>query len=194
MPTTKSSPQRPSDTRQEEFMSLLDVHHAAFVRYVRAMTKDTELARDVVGETLLAAYESFHTLRDPASFLFFLIAIARRQYWKMSRWGRLFTRMETKHEDLVIDGAAPPGISFDVELLHAAIAKLPLKQREALALFELSGLSLNEIHTLQGGSLSGVKSRISRARLKLEEMLRENERGMRQAGRSKSSTDEEDMR
>ncbi len=154
-------------------MSLLEVHHAAFVRYVRAMTKDTELARDVVGETLLAAYENFHTLRDPASFLFFLIAIARRQYWKMSRWGRLFTRMETKHEDLVIDGAAPPGISVDVDLLHAAIAKLPLKQREALVLFELSGLSLNEIHTLQGGSLSGVKSRVARARRKLEEMLGE---------------------
>ncbi|MCZ7557765.1 MAG: sigma-70 family RNA polymerase sigma factor [Bacteroidia bacterium] len=156
-------------------MHLLNVHHAAFVRYVRAMTKDSELARDVVGETLLAAYESFHNLRDPASFLFFLIAIARRQYWKMSRWGRLFTRMETKHEDLVIDGVAEPGVAHDVELLHAALAKLPQKQREALVLFELSGLSLNEVHALQGGSLSGVKSRIARARKKLAEMLGERQ-------------------
>jgi RNA polymerase sigma-70 factor, ECF subfamily len=175
-------------------MSLLDVHHTAFVRYVRAMTKDTELARDVVGETLLAAYESFHTLRDPASFLFFLIAIARRQYWKMSRWGRLFTRMETKHEDLVIDGAAPPGISFDVELLHTAIAKLPLKQREALALFELSGLSLKEIHTLQGGSLSGVKTRIVRARRKLEEMLGENTPDRIKTGPATANADGKDVK
>jgi RNA polymerase sigma-70 factor, ECF subfamily len=194
MPSTKSSPQPPSDTRQEEFMSLLDVHHAAFVRYVRAMTKDSELARDVVGETLLAAYESFHNLRDPASFLFFLIAIARRQYWKMSRWGRLFTRMETKHEDLVIDSAPEPGVAHDVELLHAAIAKLPHKQREALVLFELSGLSLNEIHALQGGSLSGVKSRIARARKRLGEMLAESASDRMQTGPATANADGKDVK
>ncbi len=175
-------------------MSLLDVHHAAFVRYVRAMTKDTELARDIVGETLLAAYENFGTLRDPASFRFFLIAIARRTYWKMSRWGRLFNRLETVHEDLVIDGGAPPGLSHDVDLMHAAIAKLPGKQREALVLFELSGLSLNEVHALQGGSLSGVKSRIARARTKLAEMLGEDEHDRTQAGQATANADEKDMK
>ena len=175
-------------------MSLLDVHHAPFMRYVRAMTKDTDLARDVVGETLLAAYESFGTLRDPASFLFFLIAIARRQYWKMSRWGRLFTRMEAKHEDLVIDGAPEPGVTHDVEFLHAAIAKLPYKQREALGLFELSGLSLNEIHALQGGSLSGVKTRIARARKKLEKMLGESGPDRMQTGPATANADGKDMK
>jgi RNA polymerase sigma factor (sigma-70 family) len=159
---------------REEFSCLMELHLVSFERYVRAMVRDSETARDVVGETILMAYESFHTLRDPASFLFFLIAIARRQYWKLSRIGRRFARLQRSHEDLLIDDAPDPGSAHDVDLLNLAIAKLPAKQRETLALFELSGWSLNEIHALQGGSLSGVKTRLVRARKKLAAMLGEN--------------------
>lgn len=156
-------------------MILLETHHAAFVRYVRAMTKDTEQARDIVAETLLIALERFETLREHSSFLFFLIAIARRQFWRMSKWSKLFPRMETKHEDLIIDTEAAPDMRPDLRLLHECIAKLPSKQRESLVLFEISGLSLNEIRELQGGSLSGVKSRIARARQRLVRLLGEQE-------------------
>lgn len=157
-------------------MLLLEAHHAAFVRYVRAMTKDTEQARDIVAETLLIALERFDTLREPASFLFFLIAIARRHFWRMNKWASLFTRMEAKHEDLVIDPASSQDLRPDIRLLHECIARLPSKQREALVLFELSGLSLSEIHALQGGSLSGVKTRIARARRKLTQKMDESPR------------------
>ncbi len=156
-------------------MLLLETHHAAFVRYVRAMTKDTEQARDIVAETLLIALERFDTLRDPASFLFFLIAIARRHFWRLRKWSGVFLRMETKHEELVIDPAASQDLRPDIRLLHECIAQLPARQREALVLFEFSGLSLSEIQELQGGSLSGVKSRIARARQKLAGRMQERD-------------------
>lgn len=156
-------------------MRLLDTHHAAFVRYVRAMTRDSEQARDIVAESLLIGLERFHTLREPASFLFFLIAIARRLFWRSGRWGRLFLRLEEKHEDLAIDAAAAPDLQPDLRLLHECIARLPARQREALALFELAGLRLEEIRELQGGSLSGVKSRIARARQRLAAQLNEHD-------------------
>lgn len=156
-------------------MILLETHHAAFVRYVRAMTRDTEQARDIVAETLLIALERFATLREPGSFLFFLIAIARRQFWRLSKWSRVFLRMETKHEDLFIDQSAAADIQPDLRLLHECISHLPAKQREALVLFELAGLSLAEVRDLQGGSLSGVKSRIARARQRLVHQLRDRD-------------------
>ncbi|MFZ1731150.1 MAG: RNA polymerase sigma factor [Bacteroidota bacterium] len=175
-----------SKQRQEEFLILLEEHHAAFVRYVRAMTRDSEQARDVVAETLLIALERFDTLREPKSFLFFLIAIARRYFWRMNKWASLFTRMEAKHEELIIDQGTAADVQPDLRLLHECIARLPAKQREALVLFELSGLSLSEIHALQGGSLSGVKTRIARARQKLAQRMDESPRGTM---REKSDTD-----
>lgn len=170
-------PEPLSKAQQEEFLALLDLHHDAFVRYVRAMTRDSEQARDIVAETLLIALERFHTLRESASFLFFLIAIARRLFWRSGRWGRLFLRLEDKHEDLAIDAAAAPDLQPDLRLLHECISRLPARQREALALFELAGLRLEEIRDLQGGSLSGVKSRIARARKRLAAQLNEREEG-----------------
>ena len=162
-----------STSRQEEFLALLNPQYGAFMRYVRAMTGDPEDARDIAGETLLLAFEHFDTLRDPSSFLFYLIKIAKRQHWKVTRRGRLFVRFDQTHEDLQIDPNAAPDLHPDIALLHESIELLPLRQRESLVLFELVGLSLEEIRKLQGGSLSGVKSRVARARKKLVGMLSE---------------------
>lgn len=40
-----------------------------------------------------------------------------------------------------------------------------------MILFEIVGLSLNEIQTIQGGSLSGVKSRLVRGRKHLARIM-----------------------
>lgn len=57
--------------------------------------------------------------------------------------------------------------------LYNALDQLPLKQKEAIVLFEISGLSLAEIQQIQGDSLSAVKSRIARARESLKKILEE---------------------
>jgi RNA polymerase sigma-70 factor (ECF subfamily) len=60
-------------------------------------------------------------------------------------------------------------------MLHAALGRLPGTQREAIVLFELAGLSLEDVREVQGGSLSGVKSRIVRGRRRLAELLGAND-------------------
>jgi RNA polymerase sigma-70 factor (ECF subfamily) len=59
----------------------------------------------------------------------------------------------------------------EMKEFYSELNKMPTKQKEAIVLFEISGLSLNEIHQIQGGSLSGVKSRIGRGRQHLEQKL-----------------------
>jgi RNA polymerase sigma-70 factor (ECF subfamily) len=61
--------------------------------------------------------------------------------------------------------------SYDLELLLASLKKLSTSQREAIVLFEISGLSLKEIQEIQGGSISGVKSRLTRARDNLRRLI-----------------------
>ena len=60
---------------------------------------------------------------------------------------------------------------MEIEGLYKAMNRLPEKQREAVSLYEISGFSLAEVQQIQGGSLSGVKSRITRGREALAEIL-----------------------
>jgi len=160
-----------ASTRQKLFLALLNPQYDAFVRYVHAMVRNTEDARDIVGETLLIAFEHFDEIREKDSFLFYLITIAKRLHWKTAKRRRRQLPLERKHEDLQIDHGASPDLSPDIAALYTAIDRLPMRLREALVLFELTGLRLEEIRRIQGGTLSGVKSRVARARKKLARML-----------------------
>lgn len=160
-----------ASTRQNRFLALLNPQYDAFARYVRAMVRNPEDARDIVGETLLIAFEHFDEIRETESFLFYLITIAKRLHWKAAKRRKRQLPLERQHEDLRIDPGASPDLSPDIAALYAAIDRLPLRLREALVLFELTGLRLEEIRRIQGGTLSGVKSRVARARKKLARML-----------------------
>ena len=155
-------------------MSLLEPVYDRLTRYVRAMTPDREEARDILGETVLAAYESFERVDSPDSFVFYLFTVARRIHWKW-RWKRqFFIPIGNHHNDLECTGAAPDALA-DVGHLRSALQKLPFKQREAVALFEISGFSLLEIREIQGGTLSGVKARLARGRRRLATLLADSE-------------------
>jgi len=59
----------------------------------------------------------------------------------------------------------------DNVIIRTALAKLPPKYREALVLFELNGLSVDEIRRIQGGTASAVKLRLMRGRTMLAKAL-----------------------
>jgi RNA polymerase sigma-70 factor, ECF subfamily len=157
--------------KQEAFMRLFRPVHARLSQYVHAMVADSEEARDILSETSLAAYEKFETLKDPGSFLFFLFTIARRKY-KRGLWRRKIFRVydESTH-DTVESGGMSPEAQADQRLLHEALARLPAKLREAVTLFELTGLTLDEIARIQNAKLSAVKQRLRRGRFKLADLL-----------------------
>jgi DNA-directed RNA polymerase specialized sigma24 family protein len=57
-------------------------------------------------------------------------------------------------------------------IIYNKILSLPDKMSEALILFHISDLSLEEIQKIQGGSLSGVKLRLKRGREKIMGMVK----------------------
>jgi RNA polymerase sigma-70 factor (ECF subfamily) len=157
--------------RQIEFMKLYHEVHPSLTRFARAMNKNREDARDLVSETILIAYENFHKVNSRQAFLSYLFTIASRLH-KRRRWRlRFFGEYDEDKATQIISDVSAPDLGVDVELLYTAIDKLPTKMKESLVLFEISGLSLEEIREIQGGTLSGVKSRIARGREKLKEIL-----------------------
>lgn len=161
-----------STERQERFMALIEPVYDKLERFCRAITRNSDEAKDVLGETLLQAFQGFESVRSNTAFLSFLFTIASRVHKKRVR-RTLFRRERDKvvAQHIIVQTHAPD-MAADIALLYDAIRQLPDKQREAIILFELLDLPLEEVQRIQGGGLSALKVRLVRARKKLAAMLR----------------------
>ena len=149
--------------------------HQAFMGYCRGLTGNREDARDLAGEAVLIVLENLDRLRKKDSFKAYLFGVARRLRLHQFRRNRFRGVYEERASELLTDQGTPPDAGPDVEVLYSLLEKLPPKQRECVVLFELSGFSLEEIRQLQGGTLSGVKSRLKRGREQLRRWLQPSE-------------------
>ncbi len=154
-------------------MALLEPCLARLSRYCHAMTKDVDDGRDLLSDAILLAYENFEHLRVPEAFTSYIFTTARRLFYRRERRKKFWGVFGSEAEAIADEREPSPEIRLDLEALDRALSALPEKQREAVILFEISGLSLAEIREVQGGSLSGVKSRIVRGREKLAVLLGE---------------------
>jgi RNA polymerase sigma-70 factor (ECF subfamily) len=155
--------------KQDEFLELLEPHKAGLLRFCRALTSDRDTAKDLASETILITYERFDTLQNKAAIKSYLYTIASR----LARTERKLNKRKASYDEAsaIEYHGATPDILTDIHLLQEAMQKLPEKIREAIIMFEISGLSLIEIREVQGGSLSGIKMRIARGRKKLTRLL-----------------------
>ena len=157
--------------RQERFLALLEPRLEDLSRFCLAMTRDPEGGKDLMGDVILAAFEGFDTLREEAAFLSYLFTIARRTFHRRRRREKIFSEYDEAKAGTIAAGGSPVWIGADVRALHEALAKLPESQREAIVLFEITGLSLKEVAEVQEASLSAVKSRLKRGRERLARLL-----------------------
>ncbi len=157
--------------RQERFLALLEPRLEDLSRFCLAMTRDPEGGKDLMGDVILAAFEGFDTLREEAAFLSYLFTIARRTFHRRRRREKIFSEYDEVKARTIAAGGSPVWIGADVRALYEALAQLPEAQREAIVLFEITGLSLKEVAEVQDASLSAVKSRLARGRERLARLL-----------------------
>ncbi|MDP4220132.1 MAG: RNA polymerase sigma factor [Bacteroidota bacterium] len=150
------------------FWNLIEENRAPLWRFALGLTRSRYDAKDLVSETVLAAYTNFPKLREIAGFRKYLYTIASRTHKRKAWRHRIFASVETAAH---LESQEMRESSHDLELLMKALDLLPPKQKEAVLLFEISGLSLEEIREVQGGTLSGVKSRVKRGREQLQRLL-----------------------
>ncbi len=157
--------------KQDKFLKLLKPVTSSLERYALAMTRNREEAKDVTGETIMIAYESFGSLKEETAFLSFLFTIASRVYSKRQRAFIRFRADEKQDIDELYCNSLAPDVAVDIRILYSALDKLPEKQREAIILFDIIGMPHKEISIIQDASLSSVKMRILRGKKKLAVLL-----------------------
>lgn len=135
------------------------------------MTRDRDEADDLAAEAIAAAWEGFDHLRDDAAFPGWLLRITVRLYRRGRRRQKFWGLFSQEQAEQLHDKSTAPDVAAEIRILYEALSQLPNRQREAVVLFEIADLSLEEIQEIQGGTLSGVKSRVTRGRERLTELM-----------------------
>ncbi|MCG8373468.1 MAG: RNA polymerase sigma factor [Balneolales bacterium] len=160
---------------KSEFTQLLKPHYNAAANYCRALCSGSSMAEaeEIMQQALLKAFENFEKLNDKEKFRSWLFQIITRCFYNAVRrpfWGR-FVSLNTNEGEEAFQVFSSHYFE-DNQILIAALSKLEKKERAALLLFEIGGFSIQEITKIQNEkSESAVKSRLSRTRKKLKEIM-----------------------
>ncbi|CAM4325202.1 RNA polymerase sigma factor [Paenibacillus tarimensis] len=154
----------------ESFRNLMneygqDVWNLAFV-----LTRRHELADDITQDVFLNVYQNITSFRGQSSMKTWLLSITRNRSINVLRTAfmRKVTLMDIVAPKTSVPSAEHSALEHTLsEEIWAAVLKLPLKLREVLILhakYELSTKEISELLKLPEGT---VKSRLSRARVKM---------------------------
>lgn len=150
------------------------------------MKNNNDTISDLTQEVLLKVAKNIQNLKNPKCFNSWLNQIITRTYYDDLR------KIKKVPDTISIDYTCEPlnlGIKIEIpdkrskpiekcitseceKFIKSAIRELPEPFRIPIILREFQGLSYEEIAQTTNSSIGTVKSRISRARLKLQEVLK----------------------
>lgn len=159
--------------------ALLKRHETRVYRFGLRMCGNEDDARDVLQETLLAAFRNLPTFRGDSQISTWLYQIARSFCIKQRRRreGEPAAHESVEAQEVKkLAGDEPQGDSKTHArevgtLIQAAINTLQPDHREALVLRDVEGLSAEEAADVVGIEVGALKSRLHRARLALKQQL-----------------------
>ena len=155
----------------DDFRALVDRHQQSIFRFASKLLGNWEAAEDVTQEVFLAAFANLSGYDSSrAAFSTWLFTIARNRCINL-----LEERHPTPLNELDPIGEvtfADPIVSQELsQQLDHALAALPVDQRSAFLLAEVEELPYAEIARIEQTSLGTVKSRIHRAKQRLQALL-----------------------
>jgi len=162
------------------FNCIVEEHQTQVFNLALHMLSDWALAEDATQEAFLSAFQSFQDFRGK-SLRAWLLSIIANTCRDMLRTRK--RRPSVPLEEIALkDPSQPVSRKESPEdyalrrelgrLIQQGIAILPQEQRLALVLIDIDGMSYEEAAQAMRCSLGTVKSRLSRARVRMRDFLR----------------------
>ena len=160
----------------DAFRILMQRHEDRVFAIALRMTGSRADALDATQEAFIAAYRRLGSFRRDAAFSTWIYRIAVNTSHDLLR-----KRKRTAADELTDQQEGAPHTSVEDTAglrtdLARALAELPEEHREAVLLHDLGGVPYEEIASLTGVALGTVKSRISRGRGRLAQLLEPDRR------------------
>ncbi len=179
MPTTSSDEETVARVRGGEvelFEVLMRQSNGRVYRAVRSVLRDENEVEDVMQDAYVRAYEHLRDFEGRARFSTWVTRIAVHEAFARVRRHKRFRPLDLHEEGSMSTGTAgtPEQLTSDGEMrsvLEAAIERLPEDFRSVFVLRAVEGMSGVETAECLGIPEDTVKTRLYRARGKLQEML-----------------------
>lgn len=154
------------------YATLLSRHRASLERYALRLLGNREDAEEALQDALVRAWQALDRCQQPERVRSWLFRILiNRCRTRLSRADRV---ERGPGADLALALATtlphPEGEAWREEIARA-LARLPADQREAFLLKHVEEFSYEEIGQLTGTSVPALKMRVSRACLRLRDLL-----------------------
>jgi RNA polymerase sigma-70 factor (ECF subfamily) len=176
---TGSSPDRVA------FAELIRRYQSHVDRMLYHLAPDWQDRADLAQEVWIRVYRNINRLQEPGKFRGWLSRIATNLFYDELRKRKRNTSPLSLDAPLSVDdgeidweiASDTPGPDENLttaefyDQLQLAIADLPEAFRTTIVLREIQGMAYEEIAEITGVSLGTVKSRIARARLRLQSQL-----------------------
>lgn len=150
------------------FRLLVDRWERDVLAFLIHLTGSRDDAEDLAQETFVRVFRQAGRYRPEGKFRSWLLRIAgnlarsRQRRRRLLKWLPLDTE---RHDVASSTPGADRGLEIEqtAQIVRAAVARLPERQRQALVLHRFQGLRYAEVADAMGTSLAGVESLIQRA-------------------------------
>ena len=164
------------------YEQLIKRYKNRLLNYIYRFIGNQEEAEDIVQETFLRLYRNRNSYTRVAKFSTWIYTIAgnlARTELRRHKRRRLFSLSDIGSEDKdydIPDNSFNPesyvNSTLQIEVIHKEIAGLSPKFREVIILRDIEELSYEEISKIIQIPIGTVKSRVNRARLRLQKRLK----------------------
>ncbi|MBS0265547.1 MAG: sigma-70 family RNA polymerase sigma factor [Planctomycetes bacterium] len=151
---------------------LVTLFEKPLLYYLRRMAGSEADAWDLVQETWISVFRALPKLRDTRTLPAFLYRTARNHALAHLRHAKVNLRLYAAVEDSVSDTSPEPVFTpDDATAVHLGLEQLSLPHREALTLYFLQDLTIEEIASVLAIPPGTVKSRLHHAKKALATVM-----------------------
>lgn len=157
-----------------EFRKRLAAMRPRLYRLAYAWCHDGHLADDLVQETVTHAIDRYGQLKDDGAFETWMFSILNNCWRDHLRRRKDFVDIDDLDEAVLAHEATPERLYASRqtgERVRAAIARLPVGQRQVLTMVDLEDHAYADVATILDIPVGTVMSRLSRARVALKAFL-----------------------
>ena len=166
-----------------QFELLVEPHLNKLYKFAYRLTGHQDDAEDLVQDLLIKTYprlEEMGKIEKLSSWLFrilyhiFIDKVRREQRSPIDLMGEDESVYETRYSE----GDDPSDVvnsELNLEMLSSVLQRLKVEHRILIMLHDVEGYSLQEINEITGIEIGTIKSRLSRSRKKMREMLKKRD-------------------
>lgn len=155
----------------QEFKRLLAGVIPHLRAYGRSLSGNPDLADDLTQDTMVKAWASRDRFEPGTSIKAWTFVILRNTFLSQMRRNKFRGEYDEAVVERTLSTPALQEESGEIADLQRGLMELPQDQREALILVGAGGMSYEDAASICGCALGTMKSRVSRARAALEEVM-----------------------